>query len=735
MHNSDDDVVIIDSSTASDATYPQAEEEEEAGEYSFSRSSAQYSDGEPQGAPPQPSRHTTAHDADCQRLHAALHALSSSAKAEAEVQTDAVPAADSADVLRRHLHDLNTALGIDVKLSARKDGGQQHREVAERLAASWRAAARSAKRPRREANAVDDCASADSGPGKYVKQEGISSPTTNPAWWTSLQAAIEETQRLLQFAADREAVGHNAADEARRAALVSSFPHSRGVLLPPLSSPFSDVQTVAGTAGAAPLPAVPPQPSARNAAAPKASASPLLREAEVMCAREGTTSLLPLYAELHTLRRQHAQAQRTEAQQVAQKLQWEQRLLTDVLTECEAQLDVLDGNFIDACRSGLAPLDALQQRMEVLQRFQRQLRSAEKATAPLPEFAARGREEGTAVAAAATEKMEGRLPRAVGHAAGAFAHHFDEERRALEAQVCALRAALEEQQRRHAELQACYAHATAQAQHTLDAADYISKDAITGLRQQHREDAAALARQFGWTLLNATPDVLSLRHPLTKEVLHVNHQYGTINGKPCGDVAQTLADYLLKHASPAPVAASAVVSAEAPLAPLSSSDSDGTASEVGGRASPLPAPEPAADGVALADPRSAAASTEGTPSTSSAMEEAEAEEGEAERHSTEPRGSAETSSNGQDSLSRSDSSEHNEEREEEQASESRENTEADEAADSQVEEESVEEEDEEATASPSQIPVVEEPEEQPQEAKPNLYTGFFSEGALWDDES
>ncbi|KPA74056.1 hypothetical protein ABB37_09361 [Leptomonas pyrrhocoris] len=561
MHSSDDDVVIIDSASASDVGSLQ-----EPAQLNSSRSSDQFSaDGDAEEADAEQhvrgaaaasrgrQQRGTTYDATCQRLQEQLRSFPK-LRMEVDTQTDGSASDEVAETLHRHLIDLDSALGIRVAVPTA--ALTNSRGAISQFVAAWREGSRVPKRPRHDMPAAPPSQSEGKESGtaaaKCAKEEGARSssstvfdPSSPPAWADELGTALEQCRRLLQstpMAATGRGEG-GGGDTCR--ARLASFPLEPSAAAPSSLSPnetfssFPQKEHVAqrGSDGGG------------NAASHGDGSSSLLREAEIICAREHKSSLLPLYAELHTLRRQNTHEQQEQSQSVARELQWEQRLLTDVLTECDAQLDFMNTNFIECCRGNLAPLEALQRRMEALQTFERQLHAAEAASASLSSVqAASQRVPNTQVQS--TDAVTAQwTPRPLGKAAEVFMKHLEEERLRLQADLDAARTRLREQGKQISDLQACYAHATSQVQRALDAEHYVDKGAIDALKQQQRETLAALARQFGWVLLNSTPDVLSLRHPRSGEVLHANHTYASINGKPCGDVAKALAEYVVRHAA------------------------------------------------------------------------------------------------------------------------------------------------------------------------------------------
>ncbi|KPI88878.1 hypothetical protein ABL78_1995 [Leptomonas seymouri] len=575
MQSSDDDVVVIDSSSASYANPPGALTHPNS-----SGDSEQFTtDGDAEGDDEvQPTRgaagasiaalhRRTPYDAACHRLQEGLRSLPSM-RMEVDTQTDTSVSGETAAALYQHLTELHSALGIRLAMPAAAP--TDCRSSIDRLIASWREGGRAWKRPRHDVLVSPNRESEEesgTAASKCINKEGVRSysgaasdtslppSSAPPVWVEELSAALQQCQRLLQSAVVTEARQRGGGDDATiRARLVSLpvEPPTTASSAPPPSSgltPFPRSERAA-QGGA---------DSRTDTFSSEAPLSSLLREAEVICTREHISSLQPLYTELRTLRRQRAQKWQEQTQSVARELQWEQRLLSTVLTECEAQLDAMNTNFIECCRGNLAPLDALQRRMQSLQAFQRQIHAAGGVTTPILSVQASSQTlPNTQVrsAAAAALPVE-HTPRVLGKAAEALTKHLEEERLRLQADLDAARAQLKEQGKQIADLQACYAHATAQVQHALDAEHYVKKDAIKALKQQQQEALAMLAHQFGWTLVNSTPDVLSLQHPRTGEVLHANHTYATINGKPCGDVAKALAEYVLRHAAvESPAAAS-----------------------------------------------------------------------------------------------------------------------------------------------------------------------------------
>lgn len=603
MSCSDDDVVIIDSSSASDVSPPQEPASFHPRYRAEQMNAGDNADDDDGGgdvyarpalnaaaaAAAHNTQRRTAFDATRQRLHDQLESLPPFV-AEAETQTDGGATEEEMEVMRRHLVELDAALGVRIVVpgaAAAATRVMQNHAAIRAFIASWRSTSRPWKRARHDAaaapaglqttnenNVEEEQDKSDAEPLRGVKLEGhelhmsvtaatppessLSSPSSTPVWAEGLGAALARCQRLLQSTTTAETHRHDgiSPEEGRLRA---------GLAAPSVQSPPSSSVTSPHQA-ATPSPIVKhdatPLPDTTNSSRDDVATSSLLQEAEVICAREHKDSLLPLYTELHALRRQHAQRQQEEAQTTARELQWEQRLLTDVLMECNAQLDYMNTNFMKCCRGNLAPLDALQQRMQTLQSFQRQLNTA--AAVATPHACSHSSEKAkynTAVHtcdSAAADAVVERAPRRLGKAAEVVTRHLEDERRRLQADLDATRAQLQQYEARNAELEACYAHVTAQLQHTLDAEHYVDKDAISALKTQQREALAALARQFGWTLVNSTPDVLSLRHPRTGEVLHANHTHASINGRPCNDVATALAEYVVRHAVVSPSAGAKV---------------------------------------------------------------------------------------------------------------------------------------------------------------------------------
>jgi hypothetical protein len=589
----DDDVVVIDSSSRSDAD-PLNDAVQFNSDSDPSRDvSTDPDEGtnqSPRGVAASPASQSTAHpakafDSTSHRLREKLQTFSST-RMEVNTQTDTSSPTSDADAVHRHLAELDAALGIQVTVPP-SEASEARKDICNFIAA-WRAKTRSWKRPRQEF--VTTTQVGDTGvesttvttAAKVVKCEGTSPRCTadassflssTPAWALGLSAALEQCQRLLSSTEATQRVCAGGDDALRRVSLtalpVASSPTSSPSA--PSFSPRGGSSQPSVKAERAPLP---PPPSRRGNEGVNVitgdqgeAASSLLREAEVICAREKKSTLLPFYTELQALRKQNLTLQKAQAHAVSHDLEWEQRLLTDVLTECETQLDFMTTNFLESCRGKLAPLDALQRRMEVLQGYQEKLHAAQAAAASFAAVSAaplthcHDTQSRVSVMAAGVEFQ---TLRTLGRAADVLARHSEDERGRLAADLDAARALLAEQERQNANLRARYASVTTQLQNALDAENFVDKEAINALKQQQRETLAGVVERFGWTLVNATPDVLSLRHPRTGEVLHANHTYPSVNGKPCEDVAKALAEYVVRHATagPAPVAHTAKTAAD-----------------------------------------------------------------------------------------------------------------------------------------------------------------------------
>ncbi|CBZ28084.1 conserved hypothetical protein [Leishmania mexicana MHOM/GT/2001/U1103] len=393
-------------------------------------------------------------------------------------------------------------------------------------------------------------------------------PSDIPAWAVGLEAVLERCRDLIESPKFAVAARQQERGRSLRAALTT--PSAKEAL-----SASLPVQPVSSAAvAAAPV-------------APLDSHAALLREAELICSRERTETLLPLYAELHVLRRMRAEREQEAAHKVEEQLQWEQLRLTDMLAECDAQLEMLDSNFLDSCKARLAPLEMLQQRIDALHKFRRQLETHAAAMLPLPL-------KGAAVASKnvlTTPELATHAPRPVGLVGDALSQRMSEERVAWRKKVEALQARLDAQKKRNAELQACYMQANLQLQTSLDRDNYVNKEVLNALKAQNRADMEALVEKLGWTLINNTFDVLSLRHPGSGATLHVNHAYSTINGQTCEDVVKALAAYILKHRNDtAPtVAPAAALPVNAPEAVKEGTLSEGHASSTSLHPTALPA--------------------------------------------------------------------------------------------------------------------------------------------------
>nr|CCM16561.1 hypothetical protein, conserved [Leishmania guyanensis] len=484
------------------------------------------------GVPPQATMEV---DAVCRDLQERVNALPP-LRTQADTQTNpgSVASFDSAASLHRQFLEMEAALGIRVPRPT-STAPFAARSLVRQFVDSWRDAAGKWKRLRGEGKTSEDTETQNV---KHVKREGgnetdiwqrlpdssLAHPDDTPAWAVELGIALERCRGLLESPIYTAAAQHQVQSSSLRATLaVSSATEALPAL--PRMQPVSSA-------------AVPPTPVAA-----RDSSATLLCEAELICAREGTKTLLPMYTELHALRRMRAEREQVAAQTVVEQLEWEQRRLMDMLAECDAQLQMLDSNFVDSCQARLAPLETLQERIDALHKFHRQLEAHAAAMWPL---ASKDGATAPKYALVATE-LATRVPRPVGLVGDALSQCMAEERLAWERKWEALQTALSEQRKRNAELQACYIQANAQLHTTLERDNYVTKEVLNAVKAQHRADTEALVEQLGWTLINNTSDVLSLRHPGTSATLHVNPAYSTINGQACEDIAKTLAAYILQH--------------------------------------------------------------------------------------------------------------------------------------------------------------------------------------------
>ncbi|KAG5499713.1 hypothetical protein JIQ42_05194 [Leishmania sp. Namibia] len=553
MSDSEDDVIIIDSSSPSTSASsghlsvhgvqvrPHESNDDFGGVAGHhtprAAASPTYSAGIAGfGAPPQSA---TAVDALRRHIEEKVKSLPP-LRAQADTQTDQREAAsaatcDSAASLHCRLREIEAAVGFHGP-APRSAAPPTAQSIVRQFVDSWHDAVGKWKRLR-----PNDSMGEDAGQEgiKHVKREGgsemqlwhrlpdVSSahPHETPAWAVGLEAALERCRDLIESPNYTIA----ALQQEENSALRTTF-----------SLPS------AAEASPAPLPTR-PAPSAAAPAPPVAvldSHAALLHEAEFICARERTDTLLPMYSELHALRRMRAEREQQVAHSVEEQLDWEQRRLANLLAECDAQLEVLDSNFLDSCKSRLAPIETLQQRIDSLNVFRRQLEAHAAAMLPLaPKDVATVPKH-----ALTTTELATRAPRPTGVVGGALSQCLIEERRAWEKTVEALQAQIDEQTKRNAELRASYVHANTQLQASLDKDNYVNREVLDAAKAQHRADMEVLVAQLGWNLLNSTADVLSLRHPGTGATLHVNHAYSTINGEVCEDVSKALAAYILEHA-------------------------------------------------------------------------------------------------------------------------------------------------------------------------------------------
>ncbi|KAG5476849.1 hypothetical protein CUR178_04035 [Leishmania enriettii] len=583
MSDSEDDVIIIDSSSPSTSAsfgrlsahggqvQPHESNDDFGGvaEHHTPRAAASptYSAGVASfGAPPQAA---TAVDALRRHIEEKVKSLPP-LRAQVDTQTDqregaSAATCDSAASLHCRLLEIEAAVGFHGP-APRSAAPPTVHSIVRQFVDSWHDAVGKWKRIRPDGSMGEA-----SGKGgiKHVKREGgsetqlwqrlpdVSSahPHETPAWAVGLEAALERCRDLIESPNYTVAARQQEENSALRAAFAMPS---------------------AAEASPAPLPTLP----ASSAAAPAPpvavldSHAALLHEAEFICARERTDTLLPMYSELHALRRMRAEREQQVAHLVEEQLDWEQWRLADLLAECDAQLEVLESNFLDSCKSRLAPIEALQQRIDSLHGFRRQLEAHAAAMLPLaPKDVVTVPKH-----ALTTTELATRAPRPTGVVGGALSQCMREERRAWEKTVEELQAQIDEQTKRNADLRASYVHANTQLQTSLDKDNYVNKGVLDAAKAQHRADMEVLVAQLGWNLLNSTADVLSLRHPGTGATLHVNHAYSTINGEVCEDVSKALAAYIVKHAgstvqTAAPTAALRVGVSD-PVTPITVSEGD-----------------------------------------------------------------------------------------------------------------------------------------------------------------
>ncbi|KAG5502041.1 hypothetical protein JKF63_04318 [Porcisia hertigi] len=594
MSDSDDDVVIIDSSLPSTSVSsgghggPAEMGESKDGSDDMIVDDAREVVPLPssRACPPKsasPPRTTLPVDVFCRKLEGNIRALPP-LRAHADTQTNldfcgGAAARDSAASLHRNFLEMEVALGI--RMSAKTSAASSAvGNVVRQFVDSWRDATGKWKRLRSQDETRDDTDIEDV---KHVKRESDNEvdvwqrlpdsssvrPSETPAWAVGLESAFESCREVLESPNYTVAVGQQKQSSFFRA---------------PVTPPVATKTHLAS-------PQVQRTPSAPVSVAPvvaRDSKGDFLREAEIICAREGTKSLFPIYTELHALRHMRAEREQQAALTVEKQLEWEQRRLTVMLSECDAQLDMLDINFMDSCKTGLVPLEVLQQRMEALNSIRRQLESHTSAALPL-----------TAQSVEATTKCERAAAgsattaaRPMGLAGDAFLRCMAEERRVWDNKMEVLQARLDEQAKRTAELQACYVQANMQLQASLDKDNYVNKEVLNAAKAQQQSDMQVLVEQLGWILINNTSDVLSLRHPGTGNTLHVNRTYSTINGETCENIPKALAAYILKHGDPTaqagtPAAPTSVSSSAAVTQSAFSEDQSGSQSVP----SPLPPPQ------------------------------------------------------------------------------------------------------------------------------------------------
>ncbi|GET89630.1 hypothetical protein, conserved [Leishmania tarentolae] len=552
MSDSDDDVVIIDSSSPSTPASSRRhgfggglldlnesnDDVDARVMHTTSGAAAPLSSSAGTTEVSAPLQSVGAVDAVCHELEAKITSLPP-LRVEAHTQThpvDGVGGADfdSASSLHRGLLDMEAALGIRAPQLPSATASTAPTAV-KALVKSWREAAGMWKRLRVDDKTREDT---ESDAMKRVKLEGgderevwhrvsDTSPAALgdiPEWAVGLEAVLERCRDLIESPNFSVAILQQEKGSSLRAALS----------VPPAVKPFpAPVQTQ-------------PVSSAPEAVEPVEavdSHAALLREAELICSRECTNTLLPLYAELHSLRRMRAEREQYAAHKVEEQLEWEQLRLADMLAECDAQLEMLNSNFLDACKSRLVPLEMLQQRLDALHKFHRQLETHAAAMLPFP---VKGGKKVSKNALVDPELVD-HAPRPMGLVGDALSQRMSEERLAWRKKVDTLQARLDEQKKKNAKLQACYIQTNLELQASLERDHYVNKGVLNALKAQSRADMEAVVEKLGWTLLHNTVDVLSLRHPGSGATLHVNHAYSTINGQACEDVVKALAAYILKH--------------------------------------------------------------------------------------------------------------------------------------------------------------------------------------------
>ncbi|KAG5476561.1 hypothetical protein LSCM1_04276 [Leishmania martiniquensis] len=567
MSDSDDDVMIIDSSLPSTSASSGAsdpcgihreppESNDDFGDvagHDAPRAAASPTSSAGIANFPALPQAATAVEELCRHMEGRLKGLPP-LRVQANTQTQECGGADTAASLYHCLRKMEAAVGLHAP-SLASAAPPTAQSIVRQFVDSWRGAAGRWKRPRPDDSMREG---AEKEGMKHIKREsdseadiwqcfrGASSthPRDTPAWAVDLEAALERCLGLIESPNYAIAVRKQEEKSALRAALAR----------------VSAAEALRAPLQARPAPRAAAPPSSVPAAPSHAA---LLQEAELICARERTDTLLPMYSELHALRRMRAEREQQAAHTVEEQLEWEQRRLADMLAECDAQLEMLDSNFLDACKSPLAPIETLQQRMDSLTAFRRQLEAHAAAVLPLA-----SKDVATLPKRAwPTTESARRPPRPMGLAGDALSQCMGEERRAWEVRVAALQAQIEEQKKCNAQLHASYVHANAQLHASLDRDNYVSREVLNAAKAQHRADMEVLVGQLGWNLVNSTTDVLSLRHPGTGATLHINHTYSTINGEACESVAKTLAAYILTHAAPpvnteAPVAAASVAAGE-----------------------------------------------------------------------------------------------------------------------------------------------------------------------------
>lgn len=254
-----------------------------------------------------------------------------------------------------------------------------------------------------------------------------------------------------------------------------------------------------------------------------------LSELQLILSAEGTDSFLTLYAELQTLRHRQRVDVRHLTDNTRALLCCEEALLHRIAECYRSDLRQLNSAFCSDCSRGDHSIESLQTQLAQLTALREGLRKNERICVPLEERVV------------PTANVE-RPPRSEGAVSGTLHEALEKEWDGLREEIRSLRQQLANTRQEKSDSQERYNACVAQTAVSMEQSGFVRKEVFQQMHLQRRSLLAKVLSVLGWSLVEATGEMLQITSPRTGRSLSIGTTPPyTVNSVVVNDIATLLA--------------------------------------------------------------------------------------------------------------------------------------------------------------------------------------------------